>query len=371
MQDVDTIGLTGGPCAGKTTGKNYVAEKLSDYGYGVIIVPEAATELFMSGVRIHGPSGVGVFNFQKQIIERQIENENRYRHWAGLLPSPKRLVICDRGVMDCGAYMDAGEFAALVESMGWNVARFLARYKGVFHLVTAADGAEAFYTTVNNPARRETPEEARVADRLTQEVWVGHQHLRVVDNSTDFEGKMRRLLAAICRVIGIPAPLEIERRFLVESPNISNIITSGIKVVGVFIEQRYLKSETDLIRRIRKRGQEGHFVYYQTEKREIKPGVRAETEKEIGPLEYLRLSREACDSAFDVIEKRRYCFLWRGQYFELDIFEKPKRLAGLTILEIELTEENDKIDIPPFLKVITEITQDTSFSNRELARRPS
>ena len=48
------------------------------------------------------------------------------------------------------------------------------RYDAVFHLVTAADGAETFYTLLNNGARTESTEEARVLDKKTQQVWTGH-----------------------------------------------------------------------------------------------------------------------------------------------------------------------------------------------------
>lgn len=46
---VRKICITGGPCAGKTTGLNYLAEKLKERGFAVYIVPEAATTLFMGG----------------------------------------------------------------------------------------------------------------------------------------------------------------------------------------------------------------------------------------------------------------------------------------------------------------------------------
>jgi len=46
----------------------------------------------------------------------------------------------------------------------------------VLHLVTAADGAEKFYTLENNQARSETPEVARIVDRKTQMVWNGHPY---------------------------------------------------------------------------------------------------------------------------------------------------------------------------------------------------
>ena len=41
---------------------------------------------------------------------------------------------------------------------------YVCRYDLVLHLVTAASGAEAFYTNANNTARRETADEARGLD---------------------------------------------------------------------------------------------------------------------------------------------------------------------------------------------------------------
>ena len=51
------------------------------------------------------------------------------------------------------------------------------RYNAVFHMVTAADGASAFYTLENNQARTETPEQAVDLDRRTQKCWLGHPHM--------------------------------------------------------------------------------------------------------------------------------------------------------------------------------------------------
>ena len=63
----------------------------------------------------------------------------------------------------------------------------------MFHLVSAAVGAQAFYTTENNDARSESPEEAATLDARTLRAWENHPYRRVIDNSTGFEGKMRRL----------------------------------------------------------------------------------------------------------------------------------------------------------------------------------
>jgi signal recognition particle GTPase len=44
--------LTGGPCAGKTTALATLAQSLTDKGYNVLQVPEAATILMKGGAMI-------------------------------------------------------------------------------------------------------------------------------------------------------------------------------------------------------------------------------------------------------------------------------------------------------------------------------
>lgn len=61
----------------------------------------------------------------------------------------------------------------------------------------AAKGAEKFHTTANNSARTETIEEAAEIDDKFISKWIGHPYFRVIDNSTDFEDKMKRLIAEI------------------------------------------------------------------------------------------------------------------------------------------------------------------------------
>lgn len=66
------------------------------------------------------------------------------------------------------------------------------RYDLVLHLTTAADGAEKFYTTETNAARLETPEQAKELDRKIRSCYDCHKNVQVVDNSTDFSGKLKR-----------------------------------------------------------------------------------------------------------------------------------------------------------------------------------
>ncbi len=47
--------------------------------------------------------------------------------------------------------------------------------------------------------------------------WVGHPKVFIIDNSTDFDGKMNRVVTSICRLLGVPRPKQIDRKFLVSA----------------------------------------------------------------------------------------------------------------------------------------------------------
>ena len=59
--------------------------------------------------------------------------------------------------------------------------------------VSAANGAEEFYSVENNAARFEGLELARERDKMAMEAWREHPYVDIVDNrkSRDFDGKVR------------------------------------------------------------------------------------------------------------------------------------------------------------------------------------
>jgi hypothetical protein len=63
------------------------------------------------------------------------------------------------------------------------------------------------YTLENNAARSESADEAKVLDKKTQKCWSGHAHMYVFDNSTDFEGKLQRVVDRISKLVGLPSNL--------------------------------------------------------------------------------------------------------------------------------------------------------------------
>ena len=50
-------------------------------------------------------------------------------------------------------------------------------------MVSAAKGAEEFYTIENHTSRREGLDEARMIDTKVAEAWVGHPNVHIVENT--------------------------------------------------------------------------------------------------------------------------------------------------------------------------------------------
>ena len=360
---ITVIVITGGPCSGKTTGLSRLNRMLADRGYKVLISPESATKLIAAGMT---PGDLPWIEFQEEILldllaqeERLLSIARRYRD-----KNRKVVVLCDRGAMDGEAYVGADAYGELIARLGFTHRELCdERCHAVIHLRTAALEAEEFYTLANNEARIETPEQARALDERTLDAWIRHQHPRVIDNSTDFEGKLHRLFAEVCGILGDPVPLEKEDKFLIEPLDPADI---PVKWNESQITQDYLVSPTaGEERRVRARSDGDSASYYYTVKRAVSPGVRVEEEKMITRREYeaLRTLRnpEKC-----TIRKRRVCFFWKEQFFEVDLFEEPQ--PGLALMEAERTDRTPKLELPPFIKVIRNVTDEKQYSNAEIAK---
>ena len=100
------------------------------------------------------------------------------------------------------------------------------RYDCIVHMVSTAIGAEEHYSLDNNPTRYETLEEARTKDVKTLNAWIGHPHVKIIDNSTNFEDKIKRVIKSISAVVGAPVPeSDVERRYLLaEFPSLKTLV---------------------------------------------------------------------------------------------------------------------------------------------------
>ncbi len=355
---IEKIVITGGPCAGKSTAMSRIQSELGYLGWKVLFVAETATELISRG----GITPVNDKNFQRHLMSMQLEKESTYIDAAKYMEDEKVLIVCDRGAIDNKAYMSQEEFNSIIKPHTEIDLRD--SYGAVFHLVTAAKGAVEFYTLANNAARTETPDVACMLDDKIINAWTGHPHFRVIDNSTDFENKIRRLIVEIASYLGEPEPYEIERKFLIDYPNIK-WLESLPNCQRTEIIQTYLISNNENEEvRIRQRGLNGSYIYVKTSKRKISDIKRVEVEKRLSKDEYLRLLMDA-DTSKHQIRKTRYCLTYNNSYLEIDVFPFWSDKA---ILEIELSDENGDISIPDEIKIIKEVTNDENYKNYNLAK---
>ena len=166
--------------------------------------------------------------------------------------------------------------------------------------------------------------------------------------------------------------LEIERKYLVKFPTSwSDLAELFDGIVDVKrISQTYLTPEKgQQAARVRKtvEGLSGDTdtVYHHNRKRPTgDTGVHEETESEISEKEYQKSLKKANPDKC-AVEKTRFVFKWHDQVFELDLFKG--HLKGLAILEIELEDKDDTVELPPFLKIVKEVTKDKKFTNFSLA----
>ena len=360
---ITKIVITGGPCAGKTTAMTRIQKEFERRGYRVLFVSETATELITGGV---APWTCGS-NLDYQICQVGLQKykESVFEQAASTMDSDKILIVCDRGVLDNKAYMTQEEFDAVLRSLGTNEVAERDKYDAVFHMVTAAKGALEAYTTANNEARRETPEEAAALDDKLIACWTGHPHLRVIDNSGDFESKLRRTVAEISAFLGEPEPMEIERRYLIRFPDLL-WLEDKPHCSKVDMIQTYLAAKPDGTEvRVRQRGQDGNFICYKTEKRRISDMTNVEIDSRINIQEYVSLLAEA-DPSRRPVHKTRYCLTENNRYYEIDIYPEWKKKA---ILAIELRREDEEVVLPEGIRVIREVTGDRTYSNYEMAKQ--
>ena len=358
--EITKIVITGGPCGGKSTAMSWIQNHYTKLGYRVLFVPETATELITGGV---APWTCGSnVEYQKCQMQLQLAKEKVFAQGAATMDAEKVLIVCDRGALDNKAYMSDLEFKQVLDALGCNEVELRDNYDAVFHLVTAAKGAEQFYTTANNAARTETVEQAAALDDKLIAAWTGHPHLRVIDNATSFEDKLKRLMAEITAFLGEPVPCEIERKFLIEYPDVA-ALEKLPNCQRIEIIQTYLTAPEGEESRVRQRGIDGHYIYFQTTKKGT--GIkRVEIERRLTQDEYLRLLMDS-DPNCRPIRKTRYCLTHDNQYFEIDVYPFWQDKA---IVEIELNNENSEIRFPELLKVIKEVTGDEAYKNASLAR---
>ncbi len=158
--------------------------------------------------------------------------------------------------------------------------------------------------------------------------------------------------------------VEIERKFIIEKPD-TQILSRIEGYTESEILQIYLAAGSGETRRIRRRAYSEKTLFFETHKIRIDRMSATEIEKEISEEEFEE-KRQMIKSGTSPVKKIRYTFLYEGHTFEIDVYPEWKRSS---IMEVELKSREEKVEFPPFVKIIKEVTGNKDYSNASMSRK--
>lgn len=291
--------------------------------------------------------------------------ENFYTQMA-TVQSKDTIIVYDRGVVDNFAYTSLENKAKILEETKWSFEEICAnRYDLVIHLVTAAIGAEEFYTLENNQARIETPEEARQVDIKILEEWMGHPNLVVIDNSVPgFQNKIQRVLDSISAFVGIDRPKSF-RKYLMKNPLNQLSIPSDVTQRCFEEEIQLLHSENGASLNFIKKRIFPNFTptYFFISKRFVNSSLNEiETVKSIDQRIYADFLTQSNPSHREV--KKKVTMLTSSSIsnpVNCNVEEITIGDKSIVIARVFTNSETHHPVVPEFLKAETEITNDLSY----------
>lgn len=149
---------------------------------------------------------------------------------------------------------------------------------------------------------------------------------------------------------------EIERKFLVKDSSYKEMAVGADR-----IKQGYICSEKGRTVRVRIRGDKGILTIKGASN--TAGTSRYEWEREL-PLEEGEELMGLCDANY--IDKTRYLVDYKGHLFEVDEFYGANE--GLVMAEVELQNETEMVEFPPFIG--EEVTGDVRYYNSSLMKFP-
>ncbi|KNC76168.1 hypothetical protein SARC_11322, partial [Sphaeroforma arctica JP610] len=302
------------------------------------------------------------------------------------------VLLCDRGLMDGSAYISEMLWKNVLQKFGYNNVMLRdERYDLIFYLVTAADGAEAHYTLENNMTRTEGLVAAKELDTKLQHAWIGHPHLHIFDNSTDFEGKMRRIINAASLALGLPTTKRSARKFKLKGPpdwNSLNVKHETFDVTKVYLRGSLMRpdsraesmvdvrsesagkleaSERVLYSFVRRRTTGHKSSYNKTTMIELNEVIDGKIKTRTFERKLIMTSRQYNDAIVmadpdrNQLLQKRTSFLHEGSY--LTVVEYMNVKPGLCILRVqESKDDEDAFNMPSFLDVEQEVGNVKEYS---------
>lgn len=148
--------------------------------------------------------------------------------------------------------------------------------------------------------------------------------------------------------------LEIERKYLIDLEKIGTLEN------GIRIKQGYLSTDKNAVVRVRVKNDKA----YLTIKSSNSGIARLEFEYEIPLNEANEMLEKLCQKP--VIDKTRYIINHENHTWEVDVFYGDNE--GLVVAEVELSSEDEHINLPSWVK--EEVSHDDRYFNSNLMKLP-
>ena len=157
--------------------------------------------------------------------------------------------------------------------------------------------------------------------------------------------------------------IETERKYIIKLPDFAKLALLREYSVSE-ITQIYLSSAVGITHRVRERKYADKTVYTETKKMRISPLSSVEDEREISEVEFSDLSKNIKEGT-NPVRKIRHTFVYNGQLFEIDVYPSWKCTA---IMETELDNPEKTVKMPPFIRIMREVTGNKRYSNAAMSK---
>lgn len=352
--------LTGGPCGGKTTAIKEIKKYLKKKDIPLLIVPETATELIVSGIK---PGAIPTYEFQSLVLKKQLSKEKITEEYAKKICQNNELcvIIYDRGILDNKAYLEnITDFQKLVIEEGLNEINLLDNYDLVLDLLSLATCKPEAYNLLNE-ARTEDIPTARELDRKTTISWIGHRNLKIISSEVPQNIELKEILNEIDELINGVRKKHI-RRFLVNDISSNYNIYNENNSQEIYVSDYYLEGTNSNYQYIvSKRTFKNEDSYIFTVYKE-QNGVRTIIEdKHITREEYYKLINQ--NKIIKKVNRKETYFIYNNKKYTLCFYD------DITILQLELKSDS-KVYFPDNIDIITEIIDynDEISSNKKRIR---
>lgn len=317
---------------------------------------------------------------QQLFLKFQIEQEDTYRGLCELRPGKPHLLLHDRGCLDGRLFCTEQQWEQVLKGVDKTEEELLKRYDLVIHMTTVASGMEEMYDYgpgSTNPSRYHTPEQARHADVLAQEIYARHPRVCVVPNFPEFNRKMEAVVRCVTEAVQVDGLAGDRQRHTMPAGSVPPLGMQAWPVEPEVYEIQVTFLDLEFTESVRRRqlrsgsvggnecetsakadvGDVASFaaeppeVLYEFRQEVLLDGKTVNTRRVLTADAYALLKQNRAGTSVEV-RKQAVCFTWQGCYYEICSYMNANGGAlpdSCTLCGYQVLDRPLGAPIPPWL----------------------